>query len=370
MYTEVRSGFMREEEKMSILTAGQNNDSDAVTERETPALWGWHTIASIVITAAVFVLLVSYVDLAQVWREVIASDKRLLVLAALSHYGTYPVRGIRWRRCLSHVPVRCGKARFGLLVFFYNFVDNIVPAKLGDIYASHLAWINCGVRRSAALGSIVFLRMVDAWMVLILAAAASWYLFSTAFPRPVAWALVIAFLIAIATTAVIVAFLVLKRSLPAWIPETVRQRIGAFHEGMLPDQKEIVPLLFLTVVIWGMETMWLFLLARAFTVNLDVGEALFLTMIPVIVTAFPLTPSGAGAVELTLFGCLRLVGVAAPLAVSLTVVNRFIDFWLHIVLGALAWVFRRAIGLRTWKDKPIESYDPELTTSLEKEITP
>jgi uncharacterized protein (TIRG00374 family) len=363
-------GFMREEERMTIPATEQKNGSDPVAERDAPALWGWHTIASIVITAAVFILLVSYVDLAQVWREVIATDKALLVLAAISHYATYPVRGARWKRCLNHVPLRCGNARFGLLVFFYNFVDNMVPAKLGDVYASHLARINCGIRRSAALGSIVFLRMVDAWMVLILAAAASWYLFSTAFPRPVAWALVIAFLIAIATTAVIVVFLVLKRSLPAWIPETVRQRISAFHTGMLPDPKEIVPLLFLTTVIWGMETMWLFLLARAFTVNLDAGEALFLTMIPVIVTAFPLTPSGAGAVELTLFGCLRLVGVAAPLAVSLTVVNRFIDFWLHIVLGALAWVFRRAIGLRTWKDKPVESYDPGLTTSLEKEIAP
>ncbi len=361
---------MQEEEKMNIPEAGQNNVSDAVAEKEAPALWGWHTIASIVITAAVFALLVSYVDLGQVWREVIASDKALLVLAAISHYATYPVRGIRWRRCLSHVPVRCGKARFGLLVFFYNFVDNVVPAKLGDVYASHLARINCGVRRSAALGSIVFLRMVDAWMVLILAAAASWYLFSTAFPRPVAWALVIAFLIAVATTAVIVAFLVLKRSLPTWMPEAVRQRIGAFHTGMLPDPKEIVPLLFLTVVIWGMETMWLFLLAKAFTVNLKAGEALFLTMIPVIVTAFPLTPSGAGAVELTLFGCLRLIGVAAPLAVSLTVVNRFIDFWLHIILGALTWVFRRMIGLRTWKDRPVGGYDSGLTTPLEKEIAP
>jgi len=361
---------MREEERMMNPPTEQKNGSDPVTEKEAPALWGWHTIASIAITAAVFTILVSYVDLAQVWREVIASNKALLALAALSHYATYPVRGVRWRRCLSHVPHRCGYSRFGLLVFFYNFVDNVVPAKLGDVYASHLARINCGIRRSSALGSIVFLRMVDAWMVLILAAAASWYLFSTAFPRPVAWALVIAFLIAIATTAVIVVFLVLKRSLPAWIPEAVRQRIGAFHTGMLPHPKEIIPLMFLTMVIWGMETTWLFLLARAFTVNLNAGQAVFLTMIPVIVTAFPLTPSGAGAVELTLFGCLRLVGVAAPPAVSLTVVNRFIDFWMHIVLGALTWMFRRTFGLRTWRDMPVEGCDQELTTSLEKEIAP
>ncbi len=343
-------------------------------EGGSPKLWGWHTLASIVITVALLVLLVSYVDLGQVWRELVASNKGILLLGALMHYGTDPVRGLRWKRSLSHVPMRCGNARFGLLVFFYNFIDNIVPAKLGDVYASHLARINCGVRRSAALGSIVFLRMVDAWMVLIVAAAASWALFSSAFPRPVAWALVIAFVIALATTAVIILFVVLRRTVPSWTPEAVRQRIGAFHTGMLPNPKELVPLLLLTVVIWGMETLWLFLLARAFHIRLNAGEAVFLTMIPVIITAFPLTPSGAGAVELTLFGCLRLVGVASPLAASVTVVNRFIDFWLHIILGALTWMFRRVFALRTWRDHPdtADMADDvrQPDTSLEKEPVP
>ncbi len=348
----------------------EKNTPLAPGEGDGPKLWGWHTLASIAITVALLFILVSYVDLAQVWRELIASDKRLLILAAISHYGTYPVRGIRWRRSLNHVPHRCSSSRFGLLVFFFNFVDNVVPAKLGDIYASHLARINCGVRRSAALGSIIFLRMIDAWFVLILAAAASWYLFEAAFPRSIAWALVIAFFIALATSSVIVAFIVLKHTVPAWVPDAIRQRIGAFHTGMMPSQREVVPILFLTIIIWTMETLWFFLLARAFHVHLKAGEALFLTMIPMIVTAFPITPSGAGAVELTLFSCLRLVNVSTPLAASLTVVNRFIDFWLHILLGAFTWIIRRTIALRTWKDSP-DRDDPILSTNvIEKEIEP
>ncbi len=355
---------------MNNPTAEEDLQSNTPGAGGGPKLWGWHTLASIAITGVLLALLVSYVDLGQVWRELVASDKVILLFAALMHYGTYPVRGLRWRKSLSHVPMRCGKARFGLLVFFYNFIDNIVPAKLGDVYASHLARINCGVRRSAALGSIVFLRMVDAWMVLILAAAASWSLYSSAFPKPVAWALVIAFLIALATTAVIVVFIVLRHAVPSWMPEAIRQRIGAFHTGMLPDPKEILSLMFLTIVIWAMETLWMFLLAKAFHITLAAGQAVFLTMIPIIITAFPLTPSGAGAVELSMFGCLRLVGVASPLAASVTVVNRFIDFWLHIVLGALTWMFRRFFGLRTWRDHPDFAESPSLNTPIEKELVP
>jgi uncharacterized protein (TIRG00374 family) len=339
---------------------------------KAPFLWGWHTLASLAITAAVLVPMVCYVDLSRVWREVSGSDKGLLFLAALSHYATYPVRGIRWRRSLRHVPVRCGDTRFGLIVFFYNFVDNLVPAKLGDVYGAHLAHINCGVRRSIALGSIVFLRAVDAWVVLILAATASWTLFSGVLPRTVTLALLFAFAIAAATTVVIAVFLFLQRSVPAWVPETMRQRIVAFQTGMLPGRGEFGAVALLTVAIWALESMWIFLLARSFQLHLSAAKTVFLTMIPVIATAFPFTPSGAVAVELTLFGCLRLVGAGSPLAVSLTVVNRFLDFWLHILLGAFLWVFRKNFGLRGWKDRPhpVGVGPPHLCVRVRKQDAP
>jgi uncharacterized protein (TIRG00374 family) len=351
----------------TVESRGRNNVASP-GNGESARLWGWHTFLSIGATIAVFAILVSYVDLAQVWRTVAASDKGILLFAALSHYAAYPVRGMRWRRCLRHVPGRCGSGRFGLLAFFFLFVDNVVPAKLGDIYAAHLARINCGVRRSAALGSIVLQRAVDAWLVLFLAAAASGVLFSGEMPRAVVWALVIACLFAVAATAVIIVFIVLKRAVPSWVPHAFQQRISAFQTGMLPARAEIVPVLLLSAVIWALESLWIFLLLQAFGLHPGAAEAAFVMTIPVIATVFPFTPSGAGAVELTLFGCLRLVGIASPLAVSLTVVNRFIDFWLHILLGSLVWVFRRAIGLRTWRDVPDSGDLPIDAAPVEKEM--
>ncbi len=359
-------GGVGPKEAMTTIPAQQPQEPAEPAGAEAPKLWGWHTFLSIAATLAVFALLLSYVDLRRVWSEVAACDKLLLLLAGLSHYATYPVRGARWRRCLQHMPGGCSSGRFGLLAFFFLFVDNVVPAKLGDVYAAHLAKINCGIRRSAALGSIVFQRAVDAWMVLFLAAAASWSLFSGAMPQPVLWALAIAVLFAVGATAVIVVFIVLKRSVPSWVPGAVRQRISAFQTGMLPEPKEFAPVAFLTLVIWTLESLWLFLLLRSFGLKPGASEAVFLMTIPVIATVFPFTPSGAGAVELTLFGSLRLVGVASPLAVSLTVVNRFIDFWLHIALGFLVWIFRRGLGLRTWRHRP-DSYAESIQDVAEKE---
>ena len=86
-------------------------------------------------------------------------------------------------------------------------------------------------------------------------------------------------------------------------------------------------------------------------------SAVFLTMIPLIASAFPITPAGAGVVDLTLFTCLRVIGVSSPLAVSVTVVNRFIDYWLHIGLGLVVFSIRRTLNLHTWREVPVETDD-------------
>jgi uncharacterized protein (TIRG00374 family) len=340
-------------------------DKNAIKhDGKAPKLWGWTTYLSIVVAIVILVVAATFVDLEKIWHQIAACDKRFVLLGGLSHYATYLVRGMRWRRCLIQLPIKAGSTKFGLLVFFYNFVDNLVPAKLGDVYAAHLARINFRIRRSAAMGSIVFLRMVDAWIVLILAALASWKLFADKLPGAVFWSLIGGGIIAVGATSIMLVFFLFKKKLPGWIPEKIQQMIQAFHTGMWPRAKELFPIAILTAVIWALEIIWIFCLTLAFGLNVGSAEAIFLTMIPLLASAFPFTPSGAGVVEITLFSCLRVVGVTSPIAGSLTVVNRFIDYFLHIALGVLTWAIRRVVGLRTWRDVPLEEYAAKDSTEI------
>ncbi|MGD8296901.1 MAG: lysylphosphatidylglycerol synthase transmembrane domain-containing protein, partial [Desulfobacterales bacterium] len=337
---------------------------------KAPALWGWTTYLSIAIAILILAGASTMVDLKQIWREIAACDKRFVLLGAVAHYATYIVRGMRWRRCLIHLPITAGNSKFGLLVFFYNFVDNLVPAKLGDVYAAHLARINFKIRRSAALGSIVFLRMLDAWIILVIASLASWILFAASLPWTVIWSLIGGCIIAVGASTIMLMFFLFKRKLPGWVPEKVQRMIRAFHTGMWPRPKEILPIVVLTAIIWTLETAWIYSLTLAFELHIGFAEAVFLTMIPLLASAFPFTPSGAGVVEITLFSCLRVLGISTPIAGSLTVVNRFIDYWLHIGLGLLTWALRRIIGLRTWRDMPFKDLpkDDPADISADREI--
>ena len=329
-----------------------------------PKLWGWTTYLSIAVAIVILGVAATFVDLNEIWRQIAACDKSFVLLGALAHYATYIIRGMRWRHCLIHLPIKSGNAKFGLLVFFYNFVDNLVPAKLGDVYAAHLARINFKIRRSAAMGSIVFLRMVDAWIVLLLAAVASWVLFADKLPGTVFWSLVGGCIIAVGATSIMLVFFLFKKKLPGWIPQKIQKMIHAFQTGMWPRAKELLPIAALTVLIWMLEIFWIFCLTAAFDLQKSVAEAVFLTMIPLLASAFPFTPSGAGVVEITLFSCLRVVGVSSPIAGSLTVLNRFIDYFLHIGLGVVTWAFRRVIGLRTWRDVTLKDLPKDKSAEI------
>ena len=140
--------------------------------------------------------------------------------------------------------------------------------------------------------------------------------------------------------------------------------IHAFQTGMWPRAKELLPIAALTAIIWALEIFWIFCLTAAFDLQKSIAEAVFLTMIPLLASAFPFTPSGAGVVEITLFSCLRVVGVSSPIAGSLTVVNRFIDYFLHIGLGVITWAIRRVIGLRTWRDVTLKDLQKDGSPEL------
>ena len=268
----------------------------------------------------------------------------------LAHSSTSYLKGVRWKLSLGDMARDVSGGAFGLVVLFYNAVDNVVPGKLADLYAAHLARINFRIRRSAALGSLVFQRLLDAWVVFGLAGLSSWVLFSAHLPSSITWVLGGGLLLALAITGAMLFMILIRHVTPGWVPESVKEMIAAFNVTLWPARRDWGPVLLLTGLVWSLETVWIYCLVSAFGVSLSLPELVFLTQIPLLASAFPLTPSGAGAVEITLFGCLKLCAVPASLAASITVLNRMADYWLHIALGGLLWLLRKPLGMRTLRE--------------------
>src|SRR5262245_17593580 len=123
----------------------QNPSPAREAHHEEIRLWCWPTLVSLTITLVILLALGVMLDIQDTWYQVVACDKTLMVLGGLAHYATYVVRGYRWQRCLAPVSSPRQWRLFGLLTFFAAGVDNVVPGKVADVYAAHLARINCGV---------------------------------------------------------------------------------------------------------------------------------------------------------------------------------------------------------------------------------
>lgn len=325
--------------------------ADAAPAQTYPPLWNWQTFLSLAFTLVLLGFLAAQLDLDTVKADLAACDKGLVLIGLLAHYSTYLLKGMRWKRSLGEMTSDVGGGPFGLIVLFYNAVDNVVPGKLADLYAAHLARINFRIRRSAALGSLVFQRLLDAWVVLALAGLSSWMLFSDHLPESITWVLGGGLLLALGITGAMAFMILIRHSTPRWVPQAIREMISAFNDTLWPARRDWAPVLVLTALVWALESVWIFCLVSAFGVSLSLWELVFLTQIPLLASAFPLTPSGAGAVEITLFSCLKLCAVPASLAASITVLNRVIDYWLHIALGGLLWLLRKPLGLYTLRER-------------------
>lgn len=346
---------------MTETPADRESNESALPSSEgsgVPDLWGWRTWVSLAIAFSALTVMAFYVDFQAMWRELLAADKRFVLLGLVAHYATYYFRGARWKFVLGRTPRRASRLKYGLVVFFYNFVDNLVPAKLGDLYGAHLSRINFGIRRSEALGSLLFLRMTDGWIVLGLAVVSSWTLFADNMPPLVFWALVFGAVFAVAASCVMIVSAMLSRRMPAWVPERAVQMVRDFRSRMLPQRGELAGIVIFTAIIWLLEALWIYSLVFAFGIRLGLSETVFLTMIPLLASAIPITPAGAGFVEFTLYACLLALPspfqLSAATAASITFLNRVIDYWLHIVLGIVAWAFRYRLGLYSWYERDSE----------------
>src|SRR5262249_108795 len=156
-------------------------------------------------------------------------------------------------------------------------------------------------QRSTAMGALVFVRMVDAWVVLLLAVLASWWLFAIGLPCAVLWSLWLGVCVVGGVILVPLACVLSTMALPPWIPALGQQMFRAFHIGMRPPSSQLGRIIVLTGFIWGLESVWTISLAAAFGVKVRLMQGIFLTMLPLLATALPLTPSGVGVVEVTMY---------------------------------------------------------------------
>lgn len=263
-------------------------------------------------------------------RNVVLTDVRKLLsdvdvawlAAALGVYViALAVRTLRWRRLLPVRSPRFSLVAFALLVGFA--VNNLVPARLGEIYRAHLAGRLLSVSRTACFASIVVERVMDGMTVVAFLAVGL-----LAVPSSHVTTTVLVLSAALFGGAMVCLALLHRISAIPFVSRSPRAReiLANFQNGLVGiTRAQIGWAALLSILVWCLEALMIALVLRGFGVVLAPLSMAFVVALVSLMTLLPSAPAFVGtyqfafAFALGVLGQDDAVGLVAATAVQVAV---------------------------------------------------
>ena len=105
------------------------------------------------ISAILLWLALRGLDLGQTWVALSGTNFWYLVPAVLVYFVGVAIRGLRWQRLLLPLERIPARQAIALLIVSYT-VNNVVPARMGDVMRVFLLARETGIRKSASLATV------------------------------------------------------------------------------------------------------------------------------------------------------------------------------------------------------------------------
>ena len=281
------------------------------------------------------------------WQQVqaiLAQANLSWLIIAMSFYSLdIAIRIWRWRRLLWDVK-KLSFGSVGIALVIGYAMNNILPARLGELFRANFAGRRYQVPRSAIAGSIVVERALDGLVVVL-----SLVLGRLFIPQqPILKSLTTAGVLIFSSI-----FLILwlssrsSRKISNWIaylPPVISKRIGYFRQGLVGMRgATLVTAMRLSLIIWVLEGIALWSVLQAVNVSLNWQQMLSVVGVVSLSTLLPSAPGFVGTYQyayglmVSLFGYQSAQGVAAATAAqifllgSLTLVGLGFYFYLNLV---------------------------------------
>jgi uncharacterized protein (TIRG00374 family) len=282
------------------------------------------------------------IDVNQMRDALRVLDLRFVAVSGGLYWLGLACRVERWHGLLNQLaPLRRRAVGETLLVGYA--VNNLLPARLGELFRADYAKRRFRLSRSAVLGSIVIERLAD--LVAILACLGLGLLTvrlpavdgALDFPRLLRYALP-AILLAVLAIA-------LARRAEGWriprLPVTITRRVLELTQGLRSlNRATFWRSCLLTVLIWSAESAALWGMLSALQLSLSPGQALLVMSAASLSTLVPTAPGYLGTYQLVFASALPVFGLSATLGVLGSVLIQVFLFGSVTVAGLVLYLAR------------------------------
>ncbi|MEK6535058.1 MAG: lysylphosphatidylglycerol synthase transmembrane domain-containing protein, partial [Thermodesulfobacteriota bacterium] len=226
-----------------------------------------------------------------------------------------------------------------------------IPARLGELARPYLIAKKSRIPMSSALGTIFVERVLDSLTVLIIAVLA---LFFTPLPPWLVRSSVLFLLVTLGLFAVMIRVIVRREAtlrilapligrLPVRYASAVNRLIDHFIEGfrIVVDPALLFSATLLSIVIWLVDVVAIYLLFLAFGLDLPVAAAFVLMIILIIGIAIPAAPGFIGNWHYFCILGLGLFGIPKTDALTFAIIYHALSIGIVILLGLIFLPFNR-----------------------------
>lgn len=299
-------------------------------------------VVGVLVSALFLWLAVRDVDLSAVRRTLEEAQVGYVVVAVAAMAGVYLFQAVRWRKIAASPQVRL--ARFYEMVVSGVACNNVLPARLGDLFRARWLGLEAPMPAGRAFGTVVLDRGSD---------VAALFLFLLAGLAAVAsteWLVRIAVGAALALGA-LSALVVFARGYTRRRARTRRSR--GLARRLVRDTMEALagPLgirrlsvwLVLSLGAWAMWAAGAIAVARSLGLDLSLVDAAFITAVMNLGVAIPSSPGFVGTYEWLGVSSLGLLGIGPEEALAFSILLQACWFVPTTLCGGLAMGVR-ALG--------------------------
>jgi uncharacterized protein (TIRG00374 family) len=255
-------------------------------------------------------------------------------------------RGARWRTLLAPIAPLPYRRVLGYTYIGY-LANNVLPARLGELYRSYALGEGEGVSRTTVLGTVVVERVVDTVMVVAIASVAVLVL-------SVRGVMSSAVLLGLAFVSLLVIALglgIFAHRLPGagrvtaiierW-PRVI-ELARRLREGLAVAGRPriLVAALAFSALAWAASTVTFLAAGQAVGVQLTVAQAALITSGVALVTIIPSGPGFVGTFELTVVGIAAGFGIPRDAAFALGLLVHLMILATTSIGGVIALLARR-----------------------------
>lgn len=298
-------------------------------------------VAGLALGVVLFVLLLHTVSGARLGSAFSRADYRYIVLAAIPFAAIIWIKVVRWALLFGADAPTFGTL-FGALNAGYA-VNTLLPLRVGELVAAYWVRDRSGVGMIRTLSTIGLERVSDGLAVFLLLVVTAP---TVAFPRRV---LLPAVSVGMLLGAALVAMTVLTRAHDAvWLDQRLTRwergalapvarvvRQAATGLQTLRDPIAVLRFLAYTALIWSANALLLWLVARAFHLDVPIIAGFLLTGVLYLGMAVPSSPGYIGVFDYLMVLTLGLYGVPHAPAVAAAFAAHVINFVPVTIVGLI-----------------------------------